>query len=55
MEKYECPDCCYVYDEAVGEKGLGINRGTRFEDLPDYMVCSVCGAPKDRFVKVEKP
>ena len=54
MDKYECTECCYVYDEAKGEAGLSIKRGTRFEDLPDFIVCSVCGAPKSKFVKVDK-
>ena len=55
MDKYECKNCCYVYDEAKGESGMFIKRGTRFEDLPDIIVCCVCGAPKSNFVKVEKP
>ena len=55
MDQYECKDCGYVYDEAKGEKGINIKRGTHFEDLPDIIVCSVCGAPKTNFVKVEKP
>ena len=28
---------------------MGLNPGTRFEDLPDDWSCPVCGATKDKF------
>ena len=44
--KYECMACGYIYDEAV-EK-------VKFEDLPDYWGCPLCGVGKDMFKKVEE-
>lgn len=46
MSKWVCGICGYVYDE---EKEC-----TRFEDLPDNWVCSLCGATKSAFVKKEE-
>lgn len=36
MAKYICKRCTWVYDE---EK-----KGTRFENLPEDYVCTVCGS-----------
>ena len=46
---YICALCDYVYDPAVGDRVGGIAPGTRFEDLPEYWVCPVCGADKREF------
>jgi len=40
--KYVCRYCGYVYDEKRGEPQHGIPRGTKFEDLPDDYLCTVC-------------
>lgn len=53
MEKWKCTLCDYVYDPAVGDPDGGIEPGTAFEDIPDGWVCPWCGAPKDKFKKVE--
>ncbi len=52
MDKYECQKCDYVYDEAKGELGLSIKKGTTFDKVPEYFLCPVCGAPKAQFVKL---
>ncbi len=48
--RYQCRDCIYAYDPAVGDLKQGISPGTPFEDLPDYWVCPVCRASKRRFI-----
>ena len=48
-EKYECVSCRYIYDAKVGNEKAGIQRGTKFESLPEDWVCPVCGEGKDMF------
>jgi rubredoxin len=52
MEKWECMDCGYIYDPAIGDPENGIEPGTPFEDLPDDWECPDCGAGKDSFEKL---
>ena len=40
--KYRCGYCGYIYDEKRGEPQRGIARGTKFEDLPDDYLCTIC-------------
>ena len=47
--KYVCEVCGYVYDEELGDEGNGIEKGTKWEDLPDDFECPLCGVGKDRF------
>jgi rubredoxin len=49
MSKWECTDCGYIYDPALGDPDGGIAPGTPFEDLPDDWICPDCGAPKSKF------
>lgn len=49
MKKYVCDACGWVYDEAIGCAELGINPGTKFEDLPEDFACPLCGVGKDLF------
>lgn len=49
MKKYICSVCGYVYDEAKGIPGAGINPGTKWEELPEGWTCPLCGAPKSEF------
>jgi len=46
--KYEC-FCGYIYDEAAGETGSGVEPGTKWEDVPDDFACPLCGAGKAAF------
>ena len=48
MEKYVCV-CGWEYDPAVGDPDGGIAPGTAFADIPDDLVCPVCGLGKDAF------
>jgi|TARA_R110000868_G_scaffold175586_1_gene412729 rubredoxin len=55
MKKYECPDCGYIYDEAVGVEHEGYPAGTKFNDLPEDFPCPECFVrEKPDFVEVEK-
>ena len=47
--RYSCKICGYVYKESVGDPGIGIAPGTKWEDLPDDWTCPVCGAGKEEF------
>ena len=47
--KYVCNICGWVYDEELGDPDNGIAAGTKFEDLPDDLVCPLCGVGKDDF------
>ena len=49
MKKYVCQACGWVYDEAIGCAELGINPGTKFEDLSEDFACPVCTVGKDMF------
>ena len=49
--KYICDACGWEYDEALGDTELGIEPGTKFEDLPEDFECPLCGVGKDMFTK----
>ena len=49
MKKYVCDVCGWVYDEAEGAPDMGIEPGTKFEDLPEDFLCPLCGVGKDSF------
>jgi rubredoxin len=42
MKKYQCPDCDYIYDEAVGAEQEGYPAGTEWESLPEEFPCPDC-------------
>ena len=44
MKKYRCIICGYIYDET--------KEKVKFEDLPDYWTCPLCGSPKSAFEEV---
>jgi rubredoxin len=52
MNKYKCSICGYIYNPEKGDPASGVLPGTRFEDIPDTWVCSVCGAKKSDFVLI---
>ena len=49
MAKYVCDVCGWEYDEEQGAPDLGIELGTKFEDLPDDFECPLCFVGKDSF------
>lgn len=42
MAKYQCSDCGYVYDEAVGDPHEGFPAGTIWEKIPEDWSCPDC-------------
>ena len=53
MQKYQCLACGYIYDPEEGDPDSGIEPGTPFADIPDDLVCPLCGVGKDQFEPVE--
>lgn len=49
-DKYICTICATIYDPERGDPETGVLPGTRFEDLPEDWVCTICGSSKDNFV-----
>lgn len=43
MSIYVCPNCDYVYDEAVGDPREGWPLGTLFTDIDPDWCCPDCG------------
>ncbi|MGZ5369649.1 rubredoxin [Aeromicrobium sp.] len=43
MSKYICPNCEYVYDEALGDPREGWPPGTPFTDIDPDWCCPDCG------------
>lgn len=52
FSKYICMTCGFIYDEEKGDPSNGIAPGTRFEDLSEEWVCSMCGDPKSEFTRM---
>jgi rubredoxin len=51
---YQCIHCFGVYEEVHGDEAAGIAAGTSFNSLPDNYTCSLCEAPKEDFVKINR-
>jgi rubredoxin len=51
---YQCKHCFTVYDEKIGEPLRGIEGGIEFKNLPGAYCCSLCEAPKEDFIQIEK-
>lgn len=51
---HQCRHCLTVYEETVGDLENGIAADTTFNLLPNNYTCSLCEAPKDDFVRIEK-
>lgn len=47
--RYICDTCGFIFDEEFGDPVSGIEPGTRWEDIPDDWICSLCGDPKAEF------
>jgi flavin reductase (DIM6/NTAB) family NADH-FMN oxidoreductase RutF/rubredoxin len=44
LNKFQCQECGYIYDEASEDK--------KFFDLPDDWICPVCGSAKVDFIEI---
>jgi rubredoxin len=53
VDKWECTVCGYIYDPELGDPEHDIKSETSFEDLPGNWVCPLCGASKERFIKLK--
>ncbi len=53
--EYDCSQCGYVYDPAVGDPEAGIPADTKFIDLPEDWTCPRCGSAKAEFEKDSMP
>ncbi|NND83464.1 MAG: rubredoxin [Gammaproteobacteria bacterium] len=54
MAKFSCPDCEFVYDEALGFEREGYASGTLFADLPEDFACPFCYVrDKDEFIALD--
>jgi rubredoxin len=54
MGAYKCTVCGYIYKPERGDWTKDIEKGTKFEDLPDTWKCPTCNQPKMAFVEIEK-
>ena len=55
MVKWLCIVCnIYIYDEEKGDPLTGIHPGTKIADFPDPWICPVCGATKDKLVRISE-
>lgn len=53
-KKYECEQCGYIYEPAVGNLNIDIAPQITFEDIPEHWVCPIYGFGKDVFVPLEE-
>jgi rubredoxin len=53
FRRWQCLNCAFIYDEALGAPEDGLAPGTRWEDIPDDWYCPTCGAEKIDFEMIE--
>jgi rubredoxin len=53
MIKHICT-CGYIYNPQYGDITSGIEKGIKFDDLPEEWLCPFCGAGKDEFRSEDK-
>jgi rubredoxin len=53
LKSWMCVICGFIYDEADGLPDEGIERGTKWDDVPPNWACPDCGARKEDFEMVE--
>ena len=55
MSQFICPNCEYVYDEAVGDPHEGWPAGTPFGDIDPAWTCPDCGVREQvDFIPIEE-
>lgn len=52
--RYVCDACGWIYDEEMGDRELGIEPGTKFDELPADFLCPLCMVGKEMFSEVEE-
>ena len=55
MDRYRCPGCGYVFDEAEGDAHEGYPPGTLFEDLAEDFCCPDCSVREKEDFEREQP
>jgi rubredoxin len=54
MSTFICPNCEYVYDEAVGDPHEGWPAGTPFDEIDETWTCPDCGVREQiDFIPIE--
>jgi rubredoxin len=53
-EMHQCTECLTIYNPNYGDIEQGIEKGVLFKDLPEEYCCSLCEAPKSKFVALTK-
>lgn len=53
MIKHICT-CGYIYNPKYGDIASGIDKGVKFEELPETWLCPFCGAGKSDFHSEDK-
>jgi rubredoxin len=52
--RYRCPECAYLYDEALGDRHEGLKPGTRWSSLPEDFACPGCAVrTRDDFERLD--
>jgi rubredoxin len=55
MSTFICPNCEYVYDEAVGDPHEGWPAGTPFDEIDETWTCPDCGVREQvDFIPIEE-
>ena len=54
VRMHECLACGYCYVPSDGVPAAGVGPGTPFDELPEDFTCPACGAPRERFVPLER-
>lgn len=50
--RYVCDVSGWIYDEEVGAPDMGIEPGTKFEELPEEFLCPLCFVGKESFIEI---
>ncbi len=53
LNQFQCNQCDFIYDPALGDPTGGIAPGTPFAMIPDTWVCPDCGATKADFIEIK--
>jgi rubredoxin len=53
MDRYQCPECSYIYNEDSGDEREGYPPGTPWGEVEADFFCPDCGIiPKEQFDRV---